>query len=154
MALIIATGSNIGDSLEYLSRAKAELEKHFKFVAESRIYTSKAVDYTNKPDFFNQVLQFELPKISPQEVMSILLDTEKSLGRNRDIPKGPRTIDIDILFYGLENVDSDHITVPHPRLFQRSFVVFPLKELPYFETLSQNYEFDNSFDVIATPIIN
>jgi 2-amino-4-hydroxy-6-hydroxymethyldihydropteridine diphosphokinase len=154
MSLIIATGSNIGDSLNFLRRAKSKLEKVFNFVAESRVYASHAVDYENQPDFFNQVLEFELPDLSPDSVMQTLLEIEKEFGRKRDIPKGPRTIDLDILFYGLEEVQTESVTVPHPRLFQRSFVVLPLQELPYYETLSQKFEFPTSFDVIATPIIN
>ncbi len=154
MALIIATGSNIGNSIEYLQLAKSELEKNFKFIAESRVYTSKAVDYIDQPDFFNQVLQFKLPKCSAEEVMSKLLEIEKNLGRRRDVLRGPRTIDLDILFFGHQEIVSGHLTIPHPRLFQRSFVVFPLRELPYYETLSQKYSFPDEFDVIATPIIN
>lgn len=154
MALIIATGSNIGDSLSYLEKAKSELEYFFKLKAESRVYTSQAVDYTNQPDFFNQVLEFDEPELRPEEVMQILLDIEIKLGRRRDIPKGPRTIDIDILFIGLKKINLKIVQVPHPRLFERSFVVHPLKELPYYETLSQKYSFPDSFDVGATPIIN
>jgi len=154
MALIIATGSNIGDSLSFLDKAKFELENFFKLKAESRIYTSQAVDYTDQPDFFNQVLEFEEPDLSPEEIMQTLLDIETKLGRRRDIPRGPRTIDIDILFIALKKINLKNVEVPHPRLFERSFVVLPLKELPYFETLSQNFSFPDSFDVGATPIIN
>ena len=114
MALIIATGSNIGESMDFLARAKSELEKVFNFVAESRVYSSPAVDYENQPDFLNQVLQFELPNCSPDKVMRILLAIEEKLGRKRDIPKGPRTIDLDIIFYGLVNKVTENVTLPHP----------------------------------------
>ena len=154
MALIIATGSNTGDSFAHLERAKHELQKHFKLVAQSRVYTSKAVDYTEQPDFLNQVLQFEEPSIPPEQIMQVLLKIEIKLGRVRDVPKGPRTIDLDLLFLGLKRVDLDGLDVPHPRLFERSFVVLPLQELPYYETLSQNFTFSDSFEIVATPIIN
>ena len=140
--------------MDFLARAKSELEKVFNFVAESRVYSSPAVDYENQPDFLNQVLQFELPNCSPDKVMRILLAIEEKLGRKRDIPKGPRTIDLDIIFYGLVNKVTENVTLPHPALFKRSFVVLPLQELPYYATLSQKFEFPSHFDVIATPIIN
>jgi 2-amino-4-hydroxy-6-hydroxymethyldihydropteridine diphosphokinase len=146
MSLILATGSNLGDSQLNLNQAKLRLCKEFKFISESRLYTSKAVDYLDQPDFWNQVLEFELPETSPKECMSLILDIEKELGRRRDIPKGPRVIDIDILYFGLNKSEDPHILLPHPRIFERSFVVLPLKELPYFNILQKHYDFPSKFD--------
>ena len=145
-SFFVATGSNIGDRSLNLFLAKEALEKKFKLIAFSRIYESPAVDYLNQPDFYNQVLEFSLPSYSADQTMSLLLNIEKELGRNRIIPKGPRLIDLDILFWGLTEIQSPTLTIPHPRLFQRSFVVLPLSELPGFQILKANYKFDFTFD--------
>ncbi len=142
MSLIIATGSNIGDSLQNLNRAKHELSKHFKLIATSRVYSSPAIDYLDQPDFFNQVLEFEMPlSIETFSILKICQQIELDLGRKRKIAKGPRTIDIDILFLHTLKISTPSLEVPHPRLFERSFVVLPLKELPYFKTLEQLFLF-------------
>ena len=69
MSLVIATGSNLGDRVLNLKNAKEILQRDFQFIAESRIYESKAQDYLNQPDFLNQVLEFKIPDISPRETM-------------------------------------------------------------------------------------
>ena len=152
MSLIIATGSNIGDSLQFLEEAKQVLAKKFSLIAASRVYVSKAVDYENQPDFFNQVLEFRIPALSPHQVMQELLNIEKSLGRNRNIPKGPRTIDLDIIFWGLDTINGPALTIPHPRWNERSFVVKPLQELPFFQTIEKCFTIPRSFNVDASPI--
>ncbi len=152
MSLFIATGSNLGDKIHHLETAKKKLSEIFEFVSESRIYQSPAVDYLDQPDFFNQVLEFQLPSMPPGEVMTTLLNLELKLGRRRDIPKGPRTIDLDILFWGLETIDLPHLLVPHPRLFERSFVVLPLSELKGFKKLETKFHFSFKFENSAFPI--
>jgi 2-amino-4-hydroxy-6-hydroxymethyldihydropteridine diphosphokinase len=152
VSLYIALGSNLGSPIENLNNATIELKKHFEFIEKSRIYQSEAVDYINQPNFFNQVLEFKTPSISPADTMTILLKIESELGRKRDIDKGPRIIDIDILFF--DNLDSSdpHIVLPHPRLFERSFVVLPLMELKSFKSLKKSYSFSTNFDNEAFPI--
>jgi 2-amino-4-hydroxy-6-hydroxymethyldihydropteridine diphosphokinase len=153
MSLIIATGSNIGSCLIHLQKAKEELEKHFVLIAESRVYKSAAVDYLNQPDFLNQVLEFEIPKhLSPEEAMKLILEIEIEMGRRRDIPKGPRTIDIDIIFWELTEINTPLLTLPHPRWAERSFVIYPLQELPFFKTIEKCFTIPKSFDVEALPI--
>lgn len=152
MSLIIATGSNQGNSQEILQEAQKILSFHFTFVASSRLYHSAAVDYEAQPDFINQVIEFELPKKSPQEVMQLLLEIEKSLGRVRDISRGPRTLDLDIIFWGTENISLPDLEIPHPRWDQRSFVVLPLKELPFFQTIEKCFTIPTSFIVNASPL--
>ncbi len=152
MSLIIATGSNLGDSKATLKRAQEILSTHFEFVAASRIYVSKAVDYENQPDFFNQVLEFRLPAVSPANAMKKLLDIEKDFGRNRDIPRGPRTLDLDILFWNMDEIRTPDLTIPHPRWMQRSFVIKPLQELPFFQTIEKCFTIPKSFTVDAHPI--
>src|SRR5690606_32317124 len=121
MSLIIATGSNIGDSQSILNQAKEILDKEFGLIAASRIYVSKAVEYENQPDFFNQVLELRLPALTPAQTMKLLLEIEKEFGRNRNIPKGPRTLDLDIIFWGTETINEAALIIPHPRWQERSF---------------------------------
>jgi 2-amino-4-hydroxy-6-hydroxymethyldihydropteridine diphosphokinase len=152
MSLIIATGSNLDSPLENLSLARSKLSEKFDLIAESRIYRSAAVDYVNQPDFFNQVLEFRLPRKSAQEVMTLLLELEKNMGRQRDVPRGPRIIDLDIIFWGLTSHNSDTLIIPHPRWAQRSFVIRPLRELPFFQTIEKCFTIPESFTVEATPV--
>lgn len=153
MSLLIATGSNIGDSKKILLDAQNKLSELFSFVAASRIYSSKAIEYENQPDFLNQVLEFKLPALSPEETMTTLLEIEVIFGRRRDIPKGPRTLDLDILFWGLEEFNGPALIIPHPRWSERSFVVKPLQELPFFQTIEKCFTIPKTFDVDAFPVI-
>lgn len=153
MSLIIASGSNIGDSLLILKAAQECLDQRFGLIAASRIYRSRAVEYSNQPDFFNQVLELKLPQFSPFEVMKELLFLEKDFGRSRDIPKGPRTLDLDIIFWGTLSISDDALIIPHPRWAERSFVVRPLQELPFFKTIEKCFTIPKTFDVDASPIL-
>jgi 2-amino-4-hydroxy-6-hydroxymethyldihydropteridine diphosphokinase len=110
------------------------------------------VEYTNQDDFYNQVLEFKLPNMSPDEVMTTLLEIELSLGRRRDIPKGPRTIDLDIIFFSDLKIQTELVNIPHPKLFERSFVVLPLAELPGFAELKKSFNFPMTFSNEAHPI--
>jgi 2-amino-4-hydroxy-6-hydroxymethyldihydropteridine diphosphokinase len=152
MSLIIATGSNLGNSQDFLKQAVIKLNEHFDFIAASRIYRSKAVDYIDQPDFFNQVLEFRIPQISPEEAMRLLLRIESEIGRKRNVLRGPRTIDLDILFWGTEHIQAEIVTIPHPRWHERSFVVRPLHELPFFKSLEKCFTIPRSFDVDAIPV--
>ncbi len=152
MSLFIAIGSNLGDRSLNLGIARNILSSTFEMIDQSRVYESPAVDYLNQPDFLNQVLELKTPDLTPDEVLSFCLDVERLLGRERDIPKGPRIIDIDLLFWNTTSVDNEKLTLPHPRLFERSFVVLPLSELKGFSQLKKHYNFTLVFDNKATPI--
>lgn len=150
--LVLATGSNIGDRKNNLELAKVELQKHFKFIYESEIFESVAVGYTNQPDFYNQVLEFEIPDSTPDEVMTLLLSIEKKLGRTREIHQGPRTVDIDIIFWGDKTIKTELVQIPHPRFAERSFVVEPLKQLPCFINLQKYFKIPKIFTNTSRPI--
>jgi 2-amino-4-hydroxy-6-hydroxymethyldihydropteridine diphosphokinase len=152
MSLIIAIGSNIDDPLENLKEARKVLSSKFGLIAESRVYKSGAVDYEAQPDFFNQVLEFKIPNLTPDEVMEWLLKAEKSMGRVRDISRGPRTIDLDIIFWGLETHHTNLVEIPHPRWLERSFVIRPVQELPFFKTIEKCFTIPMTFKVEAFPI--
>ncbi len=94
------------------------------------------------------MLEFKLPLKHPDEIMHEIFDIESGLGRRRDIPKGPRIIDIDIIFWGLEKYQTDCVIIPHPAWNQRSFVVKPLQQLPFFQEIKKHFiipiEFNNT----------
>lgn len=153
MSLIIATGSNIGDQIANLKLAEEYLKKFFKLKSISRYYSSKAVGITDQPDFINQVLEFELPTIDCHEALRIVLDIEKKMGRVREIKWGPRIIDIDIIFWNLQNIESEELVIPHPFWKERSFVVRPLTELPFFTSISKIFDIPVTFETEAHPLI-
>ena len=152
MSLILATGSNLGNKEENLANAKKELSLSLNIIGQSKIYKSKAVDYLDQPSFLNQVLEFERPLIEPKKLMEKLLFIEAQLGRERKIKSGPRIIDIDILFLGLEKINQLNLTIPHPKLFERSFVLLPLKEVPFYKTLKNHFKFPSNIQNDAMPI--
>ncbi|MAZ49266.1 MAG: 2-amino-4-hydroxy-6-hydroxymethyldihydropteridine diphosphokinase [Halobacteriovoraceae bacterium] len=152
MSLIIATGSNLGNKIDYLTEARLKLQKLFELVEQSRVFSSPAVDYENQPDFYNQLLEFKIPQMPAHDVIKLCLDIEKTMGRIREIKRGPRNIDIDIIFWGLDTINLPELTVPHPRWSERSFIVLPLQELPYFETLAKHYKIPTNFENTASPI--
>ena len=152
MSLFIALGTNLGNKTLNLTIARDNLENYFKFIGESSIYTSSAIEYENQPDFYNQVMEFEIPTQSPAEVMEILLKIELDMGRQRDIPKGPRVIDLDLLFYGDQTIKTPLVEVPHPRYFDRSFVVLPLRELPGYKLIKNTFSFPQSFSNFSRPL--
>lgn len=152
MSLIIATGSNLSNPQENLSLAKKILSSHFDFISESRIYKSAAVDYEAQPDFFNQVLEFDIPISTPDQVMTLLLEIEQEMGRIRDISRGPRVIDLDIIFWNLETHHTKMVDIPHPRWLDRSFIIRPIQELPFFKSIEKCFTIPRSFKVEAFPV--
>jgi 2-amino-4-hydroxy-6-hydroxymethyldihydropteridine diphosphokinase len=152
MSLIIATGSNLLQPLENLILAKTILSSHFEFIAESRVYKSAAVDYEAQPDFFNQVLEFNIPTLTPDQVMTLLLEIEKEMGRVRDISRGPRIIDLDIILWGNEAHHTKLVDIPHPRWLDRSFIIRPIQELPFFKSIEKCFTIPRSFKVEAFPV--
>lgn len=96
----------------------------------SSIYETEPVEYEDQPAFLNMVAELRgstLP--TPEQMMARLLRIEYALGRKRDIPMGPRTIDLDLLIFKDQQLESEFLTVPHPRLALRRFVLVPLNEL-------------------------
>lgn len=152
MSLIIATGSNLGDKSRNLELALEALKKEYSLIASSRVYESSAVGVTDQPSFYNQMLEFDLPHTNPNKTMIKLLEIEELLGRVRKEKWGPRVIDIDIIFWGVHKIETKILCVPHPFWNQRSFVVEPLKELPFFQTLEKSFKIPSDFENSAKPI--
>src|SRR5215216_6485804 len=127
----VGLGSNLGDRAGYLLLAvRGMLDAGLDVIRLSSIYETEAVDYEEQPSFLNLVAELRgstLP--SPEQTMARLLRIEYALGRKRDIPKGPRTIDLDLLIFKDQHFETEFLTVPHPRLSLRRFVLVPLNEL-------------------------
>jgi 2-amino-4-hydroxy-6-hydroxymethyldihydropteridine diphosphokinase len=122
-------GSNLGDSKKYISDAVAEIGKQLGTVTGlSSLYQTASWGKTDQPDFINQVVCIET-SLNPRQLLDNILVIEKTLGRERLEKWGSRTIDIDLLFYGSEIIESEELTVPHPFLHQRRFTLMPLVEL-------------------------
>jgi 2-amino-4-hydroxy-6-hydroxymethyldihydropteridine diphosphokinase len=152
-SLVIALGANIHQPKTQLFAAQTALNQIFELVMASRIYYSKAQDYLDQPDFYNQVIEYKKPHhLNASQCMNILLELELKLGRKRDIAKGPRTIDLDIIFYGDEKINLPKLTIPHPSWIQRSFVVQPMRELPCFQSVEKCFIIPKMFELDATPI--
>lgn len=126
----LGLGSNMGDREAQLKEAIALLNAHEKInvVAISPIYETKPVGYTEQPDFLNLCLHIQT-QLSAHDLLNVALETEAELHRVRQVRWGPRTMDIDILLYGDEIIEEDDLTVPHPRMTERAFVMVPLNDI-------------------------
>src|SRR5215211_4431369 len=127
----IGLGSNLGDRAGYLLLAvRGMLDAGLDVIRVSSVYETAAVENENQPPFLNMVAEIRgstLP--SPETIMARLLRIEYALGRTREIHMGPRTIDLDLLICRDEQVQTEFLTLPHPRLHTRRFVLVPLNEI-------------------------
>ena len=127
----VSLGSNLGDRAgNLLLGVRGMLDSGLTISRLSHVYETQPVDCSNQPSFLNMVAELRGDKLpTPEQMMARLLRVEYSLGRTRDVPKGPRTIDLDLLIYGKEKRTSEFLTLPHPRLHLRKFVLVPFAEL-------------------------
>ena len=127
--LYLLLGSNMGNSKARLSKAIQQIEKQIGCVTRrSDLYTTAAWGNTQQPDFLNQVIIVET-KLTALQTMQTILLIEKKMGRLRTVKNAPRIIDIDILFFNKEIIDRQQLTVPHPQIQNRRFVLVPLNQL-------------------------
>jgi 2-amino-4-hydroxy-6-hydroxymethyldihydropteridine diphosphokinase len=125
----LAFGSNIGESMKTIEMAFALLEQNqMKITKKSSIYETEPYGYKDQPNFVNGVVEIET-QLSCRQVLKNILDIELKLGRIRTIHWGPRVIDLDILFYNNEIYCEEDLTVPHPDLQNRDFVLKPMNDL-------------------------
>lgn len=124
----LSLGSNVGDRTSQLRRALARLETAGRVVAVSSFYETEPVELTQQPWFLNCAAALETSQ-TPQQLMTSILRIEEEMGRRRLQKKGPRTIDIDILLFDDAVVNFSDLTIPHPALHQRRFVLEPLAEI-------------------------
>lgn len=126
----IALGSNLEDPEAQVRRGFDEIAAlpKTRLVGRSSLYRTAPVGYANQPDFVNACVLVET-ELAPRQLLDALLDIERRHGRVRDIPNGPRTLDLDIIVYGDQRIDEPGLTVPHPRAHEREFVLKPLREV-------------------------
>lgn len=126
----ISMGSNLGDREQHLRDAVAFLNQseHIKDLVCSGFYTTSPVGYLDQGDFVNAVVAL-LTDLSPVELLAVCQAAEQAQHRERIIRWGPRTLDLDILLYEGYTSESELLTVPHPRMLERAFVMVPLSEL-------------------------
>ncbi|MBD8891585.1 2-amino-4-hydroxy-6-hydroxymethyldihydropteridine diphosphokinase [Roseibium litorale] len=126
----LGLGSNMGDTRAHLEAAVARLDQSegIKVLARSSDYRTPPWGPVPQDDYRNICLTIET-SLSPRQLLDRCLRIEKDLGRIRDVRWGPRIIDIDVLIYGQDKVDEEHLTIPHPRMGERAFVLVPLVEI-------------------------
>ena len=125
----IALGSNLGDRVFYIRSAVAALqEKGASVLKQSAIIETDPVGGPAQNKFLNAVIKINTD-FSPLELLSLCQSIERELGRVRGVANGPRTIDLDILLYDRLAIDAPQLQIPHPRMFERTFVLEPLKEI-------------------------
>ncbi len=126
----IGLGANLHDPIAQVEYAISELDclPATRLVARSSLYATTPVGYVDQPDFVNAVAQIET-LLAPRVLLAALLDIEQRHGRERSFRNAPRTLDLDLLLYGNAHFDEDHLTLPHPRMTERAFVLLPLTEI-------------------------
>ena len=124
----LSLGSNVGDRAANLNAAIARLGAFGEVVAVSSFYETEPVEFAAQPWFLNCAVKLDTEKM-PKQLLAAILDLEQKMGRRRVQKGGPRSIDIDILLFGNSIVDTQGLTVPHPAMHQRRFVLEPLAEI-------------------------
>jgi 2-amino-4-hydroxy-6-hydroxymethyldihydropteridine diphosphokinase len=124
----LGLGSNLGERQHNLSKAVELLSPLVQVERVSSLYETEPVGYREQPQFLNAVLRATTP-LSPKELLAQAKEVERKLGRVPTFPNGPRYIDIDILFYNKKVIKSPELSIPHPRLEERAFVLIPLAEI-------------------------
>ncbi len=126
--IYLGLGSNIGDKRAPIEQAIERIAELVTVRRVSSFYETAPVGFLDQDWFLNCVIEVETDRTARQ-LAPLLLGLELEMGRRREVPGGPRTIDIDILFHGTEVIDEEGLQIPHPRLHERLFVLEPLREL-------------------------
>lgn len=124
----IGLGANLGDRMTTLRMAIQRLETLGRIAAVSSLYETEPVGYLEQPSFLNAVVALDTA-LAPANLMGRLLGIERDLGRARSFPNAPRTLDLDLLMVDDVILDTPELTLPHPRLHERVFVLVPLAEI-------------------------
>jgi 2-amino-4-hydroxy-6-hydroxymethyldihydropteridine diphosphokinase len=125
----LSLGSNLGDRAAQIEKALSRLgEKCVRIVKRSSFYETEPVEFLDQGWFLNIVVEAEA-ELTPSELLNVILDVEKELGRERIIKSGPRTIDIDILLFDANTIHTEELEIPHPRMTERKFVLVPIAEI-------------------------
>jgi 2-amino-4-hydroxy-6-hydroxymethyldihydropteridine diphosphokinase len=125
----LSFGSNVGDREKHLRIAIEALAPHrVRLIRRSSIYRTEPVDFEPQNWFLNCVVEAETG-LMPQQLLHSLQSIERVMGRRHEVLRGPRTIDLDILFFGSSVIHTPELEIPHPRMTQRRFVLLPLAEI-------------------------
>ena len=126
----VGLGANLENPLQQVRQAISELDAigHTRVLAHSSLYRSAPVGYADQPDFVNAVAKLQT-RLSPHELLEALHVIENRHGRRRSVRNAPRTLDLDLLLYGTLVVHEEGLTLPHPRMHERAFVLLPLAEI-------------------------
>ena len=124
----LSLGSNVGEREAQLRDAQIRLATTGRVSAVSPVYETEPVEFTAQPWFLNRALAIQTD-LTPQQLMAAILRIEEEMGRLRVQKKGPRSIDIDILLFDDLVVESEGLTIPHPAMHQRRFVLEPLADI-------------------------
>ncbi|WP_017729472.1 2-amino-4-hydroxy-6-hydroxymethyldihydropteridine diphosphokinase [Halalkalibacterium ligniniphilum] len=126
----LALGSNLGDREQFLKNAILYLSEHPHIIIKklSSIYETEPVGYVDQDPFLNMVVEIQT-SLDALSLLSVTQEIEEKCDRVRAIRWGPRTIDLDILLYDQENMKMENLCIPHPRMWERAFVIVPLMEL-------------------------
>jgi 2-amino-4-hydroxy-6-hydroxymethyldihydropteridine diphosphokinase len=124
----LSIGSNLGDRAKNLGTAIAFLAPQVQILMQSSIYQTEPWGYFDQPSFLNQVIKTETA-LEPFDLFNYLQGIESQMGRQETFRFGPRLIDLDILFYDDLILDTPNLTIPHPRIQERAFVLIPLAEI-------------------------
>ena len=128
MQVYLGLGSNLGDREAILSNGIDSLARKVVIEQVSSLYETEPVGYADQPWFLNAVIRGDT-ELNPEELLDFVKDIERDLGRKPSFRYGPRSMDIDILLYGDRVVETSKLTIPHPRLTERAFVLVPLAEV-------------------------
>jgi len=126
----VALGSNLGNPINQVRDAVTELARlpDTHVSACSSLYRSKPVGYQDQPDYINAVVALQTT-LTPRVLLDALLDMESRNGRQRTFKNAPRTLDLDLLLYDQQVIHEPGLTLPHPRMLERAFVLVPLMEI-------------------------
>lgn len=126
--ILIGMGANLGDRMDNLTRAVAALSQHVRMLAVSPVYVTRPWGVTDQPDFLNLCLSAQ-GRQTPAALLQLCQSIEGALGRQPGPRWGPRLIDIDLLFIGQRRLQTPSLTLPHPGVQQRAFVLIPLADI-------------------------
>ncbi|TMF43049.1 MAG: 2-amino-4-hydroxy-6-hydroxymethyldihydropteridine diphosphokinase, partial [Chloroflexi bacterium] len=124
----LGLGSNLGDRRGNLAAALQRLREVFEITSVSSVYDTEPVGFADQPRFLNIVLKGQTA-LDPEALLDYVKQIEAKLGRQPSFRYGPRPIDIDILLYDDLHIEQDNLTIPHPRMAERAFVLVPLAEI-------------------------
>lgn len=144
----VALGSNLGDSEKTLNKAIQSLAEHKQIsnLTVSKVYKSKPHGPQDQPDYLNGAVYFQT-RLEAEKLLDVLQNIENNNGRDRENSQrwGARTLDLDILFYNDEMINTERLTVPHPRICERAFVLLPLLDL--MQKLGRNLNFNEKTSI-------